>query len=213
MTMMLTTYLASLSPLALLRSLPGACAKDSSGVLSLHLSLHYPQIVGFLPIWPLTVPWRPEVQSPLCWSAQAWTHGLLLSLLFLAGITAGFITGMLQIPRRIQESLQGILTQISLLLYQLKYSRKLQSGSQRWQIQPQLCLVFRTQLQAKSRSVYDLYSSSRALYSLPFPSTGISEQSRTCNLQPGCNRQMARAQGINYWFSYRTLHWWSLTVL
>ncbi len=26
MTMMLTTYLASLSPLALLRSLPGACA-------------------------------------------------------------------------------------------------------------------------------------------------------------------------------------------
>ena len=27
MTMMLTTYLASLSPLALLRSLPGACAQ------------------------------------------------------------------------------------------------------------------------------------------------------------------------------------------
>ena len=42
MTMMLTTYLASLSPLALLRSLPGACAQGLIwGLLALGVYITY----------------------------------------------------------------------------------------------------------------------------------------------------------------------------
>ena len=82
MTMMLTTYLASLSPLALLRSLPGACAQGLIwGLLALGVYITY-KLLDFA---DLTVDGSMATGGAVAVMLirAGMNHGLLLSLLFL----------------------------------------------------------------------------------------------------------------------------------
>ena len=119
MTMMLTTYLASLSPLALLRSLPGACAQGLIwGLLALGVYITY-KLLDFA---DLTVDGTMATGGAVCLVLM--THGvnLWVALLcaFLAGMAAGLITGLLHTAMGIQALLAGILTQLSLYSINLK---------------------------------------------------------------------------------------------
>ena len=158
MTMMLTTYLASLSPLALLRSLPGACAQGLIwGLLALGVYITY-KLLDFA---DLTVDGSMATGGAVAVMLirAGMNPWLALIFAFLAGMAAGFITGMLHTALGIPGILASILRQSALTDTAL------------------LChsVIFRTQLQAKSVCLRPVSSS--ALYSLPF-STGISEQSR-----------------------------------
>ena len=165
MTMMLTTYLASLSPLALLRSLPGACAQGLIwGLLALGVYITY-KLLDFA---DLTVDGSMATGGAVAVMLirAGMNPWLALIFAFLAGMAAGFITGMLHTALGIPGILASILTQISLYSINLNI---LGSSNQA------VSVIFQTQPQAKSVCLRPVSSS--ALYSLPF-STGISEQSR-----------------------------------
>ena len=174
MTMMLTTYLASLSPLALLRSLPGACAQGLIwGLLALGVYITY-KLLDFA---DLTVDGSMATGGAVAVMLirAGMNPWLALIFAFLAGMAAGFITGMLHTALGIPGILASILTQISLYSINLNI---LGSSNQAALTNTALLfhsVIFRTQLQAKSVCLRPVSSS--ALYSLPF-STGILEQSR-----------------------------------
>ena len=175
MTMMLTTYLASLSPLALLRSLPGACAQGLIwGLLALGVYITY-KLLDFA---DLTVDGSMATGGAVAVMLirAGMNPWLALIFAFLAGMAAGFITGMLHTALGIPGILASILTQIS--LYSINLNILGSSIRQSALTNTALLfhsVIFRTQLQAKSVCLRPVSSS--ALYSLPF-STGISEQSR-----------------------------------
>ena len=113
MTMMLTTYLASLSPLALLRSLPGACAQGLIwGLLALGVYITY-KLLDFA---DLTVDGSMATGGAVAVMLirAGMNPWLALIFAFLAGMAAGFITGMLHTALGIPGILASILTQISL---------------------------------------------------------------------------------------------------
>ena len=115
MTMMLTTYLASLSPLALLRSLPGACAQGLIwGLLALGVYITY-KLLDFA---DLTVDGSMATGGAVAVMLirAGMNPWLALIFAFLAGMAAGFITGMLHTALGIPGILASILTQISLCL-------------------------------------------------------------------------------------------------
>ena len=195
MTMMLTTYLASLSPLALLRSLPGACAQGLIwGLLALGVYITY-KLLDFA---DLTVDGSMATGGAVAVMLirAGMNPWLALIFAFLAGMAAGFITGMLHTALGIPGILASILTQISL------YSINLN--------------IFGSSNQAVSVDKYSL------VVSLRYISDSTASKIRmftTCILfcvvlvailywyfgteqghairATGCNRQMARAQGIN----------------
>ena len=127
MTMMLTTYLASLSPLALLRSLPGACAQGLIwGLLALGVYITY-KLLDFA---DLTV------------DGSMATGGAVAVMLIRAGMNCSYLCFSCRNGRRIYHRNVTYRTWDPgnpckypdadfTLLYQLKYSRKFQSGSQR----------------------------------------------------------------------------------
>ena len=113
MTMMLTTYLASLSPLALLRSLPGACAQGLIwGLLALGVYITY-KLLDFA---DLTVDGSMATGGAVAVMLirAGMNPWLALIFAFLAGMAAGFITGMVHTALGIPGILASILTQISL---------------------------------------------------------------------------------------------------
>ena len=125
MTMMLTTYLASLSPLALLRSLPGACAQGLIwGLLALGVYITY-KLLDFA---DLTVDGSMATGGAVAVMLirAGMNPWLALIFAFLAGMAAGF-TYRTRNPGNPCKYPDADFT----LLYQLKYSRKFQSGSQR----------------------------------------------------------------------------------
>ena len=94
MTMMLTTYLASLSPLALLRSLPGACAQGLIwGLLALGVYITY-KLLDFA---DLTVDGTLATGGAVTamMILNGYSPGVSLVVAFIAGMAAGFITGVL----------------------------------------------------------------------------------------------------------------------
>ena len=169
MTMMLTTYLASLSPLALLRSLPGACAQGLIwGLLALGVYITY-KLLDFA---DLTVDGSMATGGAVAVMLirAGMNPWLALIFAFLAGMAAGFITGMLHTALGIPGILASILTQISL------YSINLN--------------ILGSSNQAVSVDKYSL------VVSLRYISDFGTEQGHAIRAT-GCNRQMARAQGIN----------------
>ena len=195
MTMMLTTYLASLSPLALLRSLPGACAQGLIwGLLALGVYITY-KLLDFA---DLTVDGSMATGGAVAVMLirAGMNPWLALIFAFLAGMAAGFITGMLHTSLGIPGILASILTQISL------YSINLN--------------IMGSSNQAVSVDKYPLVVSLR--YSSDSSATKV-RLFVTCVLfcvavvarfywyfgtaqghairATGCNRQMSRAQGIN----------------
>ena len=195
MTMMLTTYLASLSPLALLRSLPGACAQGLIwGLLALGVYITY-KLLDFA---DLTVDGSMATGGAVAVMLirAGMNPWLALIFAFLAGMAAGFITGMLHTALGIPGILASILTQISL------YSINLNILG----ISNHAVSVDKYSLVVSLRYISDSTASKIRMFTTCILFCVVlvailywyfgTEQGHAIRAT-GCNRQMARAQGIN----------------
>lgn len=195
MTMMLTTYLASLSPLALLRSLPGACAQGLIwGLLALGVYITY-KLLDFA---DLTVDGSMATGGAVAVmlirvGMNPW---LALIFAFLAGMAAGFITGMLHTALGIPGILASILTQISLYSINLNI---LGSSNQAVSVDKYSLVVSLRYISDSTASKIRMFTTCIlfcvVLVAILYWYFGT-EQGHAIRAT-GCNRQMARAQGIN----------------
>ena len=195
MTMMLTTYLASLSPLALLRSLPGACAQGLIwGLLALGVYITY-KLLDFA---DLTVDGSMATGGAVAVMLirAGMNPWLALIFAFLAGMAAGFITGMLHTALGIPGLLASILTQISLYSINLNI---LGSSNQAVSVDKYSLVVSLRYISDSTASKIRMFTTCIlfcvVLVAILYWYFGT-EQGHAIRAT-GCNRQMARAQGIN----------------
>lgn len=195
MTMMLTTYLASLSPLALLRSLPGACAQGLIwGLLALGVYITY-KLLDFA---DLTVDGSMATGGAVAVMLirAGMNPWLALIFAFLAGMAAGFITGMLHTALGIPGILASILTQISLYSINLNI---LGSSNQAVSVDKYSLVVSLRYISDSTASKIRMFTTCIlfcvVLVAILYWYSGT-EQGHAIRAT-GCNRQMARAQGIN----------------
>lgn len=195
MTMMLTTYLASLSPLALLRSLPGACAQGLIwGLLALGVYITY-KLLDFA---DLTVDGSMATGGAIAVMLirAGMNPWLALIFAFLAGMAAGFITGMLHTALGIPGILASILTQISLYSINLNI---LGSSNQAVSVDKYSLVVSLRYISDSTASKIRMFTTCIlfcvVLVAILYWYFGT-EQGHAIRAT-GCNRQMARAQGIN----------------
>ncbi|WP_456033979.1 ABC transporter permease [Roseburia inulinivorans] len=195
MTMMLTTYLASLSPLALLRSLPGACAQGLIwGLLALGVYITY-KLLDFA---DLTVDGSMATGGAVAviLIRAGMNPWLALIFAFLAGMAAGFITGMLHTALGIPGILASILTQISLYSINLNI---LGSSNQAVSVDKYSLVVSLRYISDSTASKVRMFTTCIlfcvVLVAILYWYFGT-EQGHAIRAT-GCNRQMARAQGIN----------------
>ena len=195
MTMMLTTYLASLSPLALLRSLPGACAQGLIwGLLALGVYITY-KLLDFA---DLTVDGSMATGGAVAVMLirAGMNPWLALIFAFLAGVAAGFITGMLHTALGIPGILASILTQISLYSINLNI---LGSSNQAVSVDKYSLVVSLRYISDSTASKIRMFTTCIlfcvVLVAILYWYFGT-EQGHAIRAT-GCNRQMARAQGIN----------------
>ena len=195
MTMMLTTYLASLSPLALLRSLPGACAQGLIwGLLALGVYITY-KLLDFA---DLTVDGSMATGGAVAVMLirAGMNPWLALIFAFLAGMAAGFITGMLHTSLGIPGILASILTQISLYSINLNI---LGSPNQAVSVDKYSLVVSLRYISDSTASKIRMFTTCIlfcvVLVAILYWYFGT-EQGHAIRAT-GCNRQMARAQGIN----------------
>lgn len=195
MTMMLTTYLASLSPLALLRSLPGACAQGLIwGLLALGVYITY-KLLDFA---DLTVDGSMATGGAVAVMLirAGMNPWLALIFAFLAGMAAGFITGMLHTALGIPGILASILTQISLYSINLNI---LGSSNQAVSVDKYSLVVSLRYISDSTTSKIRMFTTCIlfcvVLVAILYWYFGT-EQGHAIRAT-GCNRQMARAQGIN----------------
>ena len=195
MTMMLTTYLASLSPLALLRSLPGACAQGLIwGLLALGVYITY-KLLDFA---DLTVDGSMATGGAVAVMLirAGMNPWLALIFAFLAGMAAGFITGMLHTALGIPGILASILTQLSLYSINLNI---LGSSNQAVSVDKYSLVVSLRYISDSTASKIRMFTTCIlfcvVLVAILYWYFGT-EQGHAIRAT-GCNRQMARAQGIN----------------
>ncbi|WP_455534868.1 ABC transporter permease [Roseburia inulinivorans] len=195
MTMMLTTYLASLSPLALLRSMPGACAQGLIwGLLALGVYITY-KLLDFA---DLTVDGSMATGGAVAVMLirAGMNPWLALIFAFLAGMAAGFITGMLHTALGIPGILASILTQISLYSINLNI---LGSSNQAVSVDKYSLVVSLRYISDSTASKVRMFTTCIlfcvVLVAILYWYFGT-EQGHAIRAT-GCNRQMARAQGIN----------------
>ena len=195
MTMMLTTYLASLSPLALLRSLPGACAQGLIwGLLALGVYITY-KLLDFA---DLTVDGSMATGGAVAVMLirAGMNPWLALIFAFLAGMAAGFITGMLHTALGIPGILASILTQISLYSINLNI---LGSSNQAVSVDKYSLVVSLRYISDSTASKIRMFTTCIlfcvVLVAILYWYFGT-EQGHAIRAT-GCTRQMARAQGIN----------------
>lgn len=195
MTMMLTTYLASLSPLALLRSLPGTCAQGLIwGLLALGVYITY-KLLDFA---DLTVDGSMATGGAVAVMLirAGMNPWLALIFAFLAGMAAGFITGMLHTALGIPGILASILTQISLYSINLNI---LGSSNQAVSVDKYSLVVSLRYISDSTASKIRMFTTCIlfcvVLVAILYWYFGT-EQGHAIRAT-GCNRQMARAQGIN----------------
>lgn len=195
MTMMLTTYLASLSPLALLRSLPGACAQGLIwGLLALGVYITY-KLLDFA---DLTVDGSMATGGAVAVMLirAGMNPWFALIFAFLAGMAAGFITGMLHTSLGIPGILASILTQISLYSINLNI---LGSSNQAVSVDKYSLVVSLRYISDSTASKIRMFTTCIlfcvVLVAILYWYFGT-EQGHAIRAT-GCNRQMARAQGIN----------------
>ena len=195
MTMMLTTYLASLSPLALLRSLPGACAQGLIwGLLALGVYITY-KLLDFA---DLTVDGSMATGGAVAVMLirAGMNPWLALIFAFLAGMAAVFITGMLHTALGNPGILASILTQISLYSINLNI---LGSSNQAVSVDKYSLVVSLRYISDSTASKIRMFTTCIlfcvVLVAILYWYFGT-EQGHAIRAT-GCNRQMARAQGIN----------------
>ena len=191
MTMMLTTYLASLSPLALLRSLPGACAQGLIwGLLALGVYITY-KLLDFA---DLTVDGSMATGGAVAVMLirAGMNPWLALIFAFLAGMAAGMLHTALGIP----GILASILTQISLYSINLNI---LGSSNQAVSVDKYSLVVSLRYISDSTASKIRMFTTCIlfcvVLVAILYWYFGT-EQGHAIRAT-GCNRQMARAQGIN----------------
>ena len=191
----LTTYLASLSPLALLRSLPGACAQGLIwGLLALGVYITY-KLLDFA---DLTVDGSMATGGAVAVMLirAGMNPWLALIFAFLAGMAAGFITGMLHTALGIPGILASILTQISLYSINLNI---LGSSNQAVSVDKYSLVVSLRYISDSTASKIRMFTTCIlfcvVLVAILYWYFGT-EQGHAIRAT-GCNRQMARAQGIN----------------
>lgn len=195
MTMMLTTYLASLSPLALLRSLPGACAQGLIwGLLALGVYITY-KLLDFA---DLTVDGSMATGGAVAVMLirAGMNPWLALIFAFLAGMAAGFITGMLHTSLGIPGILASILTQISLYSINLNI---LGSSNQAVSVDKYSLVVSLRYISDSTASKIRMFTTCILFFVVLVAILYLyfgTEQGHAIRAT-GCNRQMARAQGIN----------------
>lgn len=193
--MLLTAYLSSLSPLALFRSLPGACAQGLIwGLLALGVYITY-KLLDFA---DLSVDGSLATGGAVAVMLIRSGMNPWLSLLFafLAGMLAGLVTGVLHTTLGIPGILASILTQISL------YSINLNIMG----CSNQAVSVDKYNLVVSLRYVSDSAATKVKVFAtcllFCIVVVGIlywyfgTEQGHAIRAT-GCNKQMARAQGIN----------------
>ena len=195
MKMMLTSYLASLIPLALLRSLPGACAQGLIwGLLALGVYITY-KLLDFA---DLTVDGSMATGGAVAVMLirAGMNPWLALIFAFLAGMAAGFITGMLHTALGIPGILASILTQISLYSINLNI---LGSSNQAVSVDKYSLVVSLRYISDSTASKIRMFTTCIlfcvVLVAILYWYFGT-EQGHAIRAT-GCNRQMARAQGIN----------------
>ena len=195
MSMMLTTYLASLNPLALLRSLPGACAQGLIwGLLALGVYITY-KLLDFA---DLTVDGSMATGGAVAVMLirAGMNPWLALVFAFLAGMAAGFITGMLHTALGIPGILASILTQIALYSINLNI---LGSSNQAVSVD-KYSLVVSLRYISDSTSTKIRMFATCVLFCVVIVAILYwyfgTEQGHAIRAT-GCNQQMARAQGIN----------------
>ena len=195
MTMMLTTYLASLSPLALLRSLPGACAQGLIwGLLALGVYITY-KLLDFA---DLTVDGSMATGGAVAVMLirAGMNPWLALIFAFLAGMAAGFITGMLHTALGIPGILASILTQISLYSINLNI---LGSSNQAVSVDKYSLVVSLRYISDSTASKIRMFTTCIlfCVVLVAFLYWYFATEQGHAIRATGCNRQMARAQGIN----------------
>lgn len=193
--MLLTAYLSSLNPLALLRSLPGACAQGLIwGLLALGVYITY-KLLDFA---DLSVDGSLATGGAVAVMLIRSGMNPWVSLLFafLVGMVAGLVTGFLHTALGIPGILASILTQISL------YSINLNIMG----CSNQAVSVDKYNLVVSLRYISDSVSTKIKVFAtcllFCIAVVGIlywyfgTEQGHAIRAT-GCNKQMARAQGIN----------------
>ena len=195
MSMMLTTYLASLSPLALLRSLPGACAQGLIwGLLALGVYITY-KLLDFA---DLTVDGSMATGGAVAVMLirAGMNPWLALVFAFLAGMAAGFITGMLHTALGIPGILASILTQIALYSINLNI---LGSSNQAVSVDKYSLVVSLRYISDSTATKIRMFATCVlfcvVIVAILYWYFGT-EQGHAIRAT-GCNQQMARAQGIN----------------
>ena len=195
MSMMLTTYLASLNPLALLRSLPGACAQGLIwGLLALGVYITY-KLLDFA---DLTVDGSMATGGAVAVMLirAGMNPWLALVFAFLAGMAAGFITGMLHTALEIPGILASILTQIALYSINLNI---LGSSNQAVSVDKYSLVVSLRYISDSTATKIRMFATCVlfcvVIVAILYWYFGT-EQGHAIRAT-GCNQQMARAQGIN----------------
>ena len=195
MSMMLTTYLASLNPLALLRSLPGACAQGLIwGLLALGVYITY-KLLDFA---DLTVDGSMATGGAVAVMLirAGMNPWLALVFAFLAGMAAGFITGMLHTALGIPGILASILTQIALYSINLNI---LGSSNQAVSVDKYSLVVSLRYISDSTATKIRMFATCVlfcvVIVAILYWYFGT-EQGHAIRAT-GCNQQMARAQGIN----------------
>ena len=195
MSMMLTTYLASLNPLALFRSLPGACAQGLIwGLLALGVYITY-KLLDFA---DLTVDGSMATGGAVAVMLirAGMNPWLALVFAFLAGMAAGFITGMLHTALGIPGILASILTQIALYSINLNI---LGSSNQAVSVDKYSLVVSLRYISDSTATKIRMFATCVlfcvVIVAILYWYFGT-EQGHAIRAT-GCNQQMARAQGIN----------------
>ena len=184
-----------MDPLALLRSLPGACAQGLIwGLLALGVYITY-KLLDFA---DLTVDGSMATGGAVAVMLirAGMNPWLALIFAFLAGMAAGFITGMLHTALGIPGILASILTQISLYSINLNI---LGSSNQAVSVDKYSLVVSLRYISDSTASKIRMFTTCIlfcvVLVAILYWYFGT-EQGHAIRAT-GCNRQMARAQGIN----------------
>ena len=217
--MLLTAYLSSLNPAALFRSLPGSCAQGLIwGLLALGVYITY-KLLDFadLSVDGSLATGGAVAVMLIRGGMNPW---LALIFAFLAGMAAGFVTGILHTALGIPGILASILTQISLYSinlnimgcsnqavsvdkYNLVVSLRYVSDSTATKIRVfTTCILFCVVVVAilywyfgteQGHAIRAIFVVAIIAILYWFFDTELGHSIRAT----GCNKQMARAQGIN----------------
>lgn len=188
-------YFMSLDPMALFRSMPGACAQGLVwGLMALGIYITY-RLLDFA---DLTVDGSLATGGAVAvmlirGGMNPW---LALIFAFLAGMAAGFITGILHTALGIPGILAGILTQISLYSVNLNI---MGSSNQAVSVDKYHLVVSLRYVSESTAAKIRLFTTCIlfcvAIVIILYWYFGT-EQGHAIRAT-GCNRQMSRAQGIN----------------